>query len=75
MTSTSDEAVAALGRVLGNPPPASLHNLDPDLVTRLAAAVTAESRRQEQALGQAVDHALRLVPRPLRGIVRKMIQP
>lgn len=70
----TDQAVAALGRVLGATPPASLSDLDPALVSRLADAVAAESHRQATALTDAVDHALRLVPRPLRGIVRKVIQ-
>jgi hypothetical protein len=73
MSTTSDEAVADLERAIGDTPPGSLHDLEPATITRLTDAVLAERLRQERALRQAVDHALRLVPRPLRGIVKRLI--
>src|SRR5690606_9195921 len=63
-TDAPDDALAALGRVLGTDPPSSLADVAPDAVKQLTEAVQAESRRQQQALGRAVDNALRLVPRP-----------
>lgn len=70
---TSEQPVADLTTALGAPPPASVASLDPDVLAVLTSAIDAERLRQEQALGDAVDHALRLVPRPLRGLVRRMI--
>ncbi|CAN5495081.1 hypothetical protein BH23ACT9_BH23ACT9_04470 [soil metagenome] len=74
MTNSSD-ALSELARVLGAEPPASLDTLDPGVLSHLTEAVLAESRRQEQALGAAVDNALRLIPRPLRGVVKRLITP
>lgn len=69
------DAMTALADLLGEDPPASLAEVEPAVVTRLAAAVAAETRRQEAEIERAVDDALRLVPRPFRGIVRRLILP
>ena len=69
------EAMADLAAVLGTDPPAGLADVDPAVVRRRAAAISTESTRQEQAIEQSVDDALRLVPRPFRGIVRRLIVP
>jgi hypothetical protein len=73
MTTPTDDAVGTLARVLGDDPPAAMSTLDPAAVTQLADAIVAERQRQHIALGQAVEDALRLVPRPVRGIVRRLI--
>ena len=75
MSSTPTEQTAALAALLDADPPASLTDLDPAVVTRLTDAVARESARQEAAIDQSVDDALRLVPRPFRGIIRKLIIP
>ncbi len=75
MAPTSEEAVAALATLLTVDPPASLSQIEPVVVTRLTEAVAAESRRQEQEISRAVDDALRIIPRPLRGLVKKLIVP
>ena len=75
MSTTADEALASLTTALGAAPPDSTAELDPTVLTRLADAVHAEHARQDQAIGAAVDDALRLVPRPLRGIVKRIIIP
>jgi hypothetical protein len=74
MTDPTD-ALRELADALGTDPPASLADLDPELVSRLAAAVTAEGRRQEAEVARSVDDALHLVPRPFRGIVKRLILP
>jgi hypothetical protein len=74
-TPTPDDAVAALAAVLRADPPAALAEVDPATVARLAEAVSAESRRQEAEIARSIDDALRLVPRPVRGIVRRIIVP
>jgi hypothetical protein len=47
--------------------------LGPDAEARIAELVRAAEARQTQELRRALDHTLRIVPRPLRGIVRKMV--
>lgn len=74
-TSPIPAEISRLATVLNTDPPPSLCTLEPALVTRLTDAVLAESRRQEQAVLDSVDKALRLVPRPFRGIVRRLIRP
>ncbi len=69
------DAVAALSALLQAQPPSSLATLDPDVVTGLIAAVEAERQRLKQEIERSVNDALGLVPRPFRGIVRKMIVP
>lgn len=75
MPPTSTDAVSTLAALLKADPPASMALLEPVVVTRLTDAVAAESIRQEAAIEQAVDDALRLVPRPFRGIVKRLIRP
>lgn len=75
MSTTPDEALASLAKALGVPPPDSTAELDPAVLSRLADAVNTEHARQDQAIGKAVDDALRLIPRPLRGIVKRIIVP
>lgn len=70
---TSETPLSDLATTLGARPPASLADLDPAVLTVLTSAIEAQRRRQQQALGQAVDHALHLIPRPLRGLVRRML--
>lgn len=67
--------ILRLTRALKDTPPASLEQVDPAVITTLALAVEAEDARSVQAIAQAVEDALRLVPRPFRGIVRKLVQP
>ncbi|MGI9017478.1 MAG: hypothetical protein ACR2HR_10320 [Euzebya sp.] len=75
MSTSPNPEVSRLATVLNADPPPSLQTLDPAVVTRLTDAVLAESHRQSVAVMESVDHALRLVPRPFRGIVRRLIQP
>ena len=72
---TTEEATADLAALLHATPPASLADVDPAVVVRLTDAIAQESARQEAEIERAVDDALRLVPRPFRGIVRKLVVP
>jgi hypothetical protein len=50
-----------------------LREVDPDAAARLEALVRAAEARQEAEAAAAADEALRLVPRPVRGLVRKVL--
>ena len=65
--------ITRLGEILRAEPPASVSELEPAVVAKLSDAIMAEHRRQEAAIEQAIDDALRIVPRPLRGIVRRIL--
>ncbi|WP_370325729.1 hypothetical protein [Euzebya sp.] len=75
MSRTPADATAQLAGVLSAAPPPSLAEVEPAVVARLAEAVRTEGHRQVQAIERAVDDALRLVPRPLRGIVKRLVRP
>ena len=67
--------LSTLHDALGQPPPGSLATLDQVVVDDLADLVVGARKGQEAALLQAIDDALRLVPRPLRGVVKRVILP
>jgi hypothetical protein len=47
--------------------------LGPDVEQRIGELVREAEQRQAEELRRALDHTLRLVPRPLRGLVRKIV--
>lgn len=53
--------------------PEGIAALGPEAQERLRALVADARRRQTQELGQALEQTLRIVPRPLRGAVRKLV--
>ena len=53
-------------------PPASTH-LDEARVDHLLGLVTDARRRRARRLGEAVEAGLGMVPRPLRGVIRRMV--
>jgi hypothetical protein len=57
---------------LGATPPSGLSSLTPDQREDLAAAVRNAKRRQAKALADAGEQALKLIPRVLRGPVRRL---
>ena len=62
-----------LSSLLGEPLPPGLSALsDTDLAT-LVEAIEAAEAHQRVALSEAVDHGLSIVPRVLRGTVRKAL--
>jgi hypothetical protein len=66
-------SLAALEAQLRTPPPAGLRALDDASLADLTAAVRQARHRQAQALAEAGDRALVLVPRLLRGPLRRML--
>lgn len=75
MTTPGDDPVAALADDLGitRVELAWLDAADDGTVARLHDALAAAHARQEQALREAFDGAITLVPRPLRGRVRTLL--
>lgn len=73
--STNSGDLDGLAEVLGAEPPAGLAVLDQTAIDDLAGLIGHARQEQEAALLKAVDDALRIVPRPLRGIVKKVILP
>lgn len=53
--------------------PPGIMALDPSVGDRVLALVAAAEERQVAEADHAVDHALAIVPRPLRGVVRKVL--
>ncbi len=50
-----------------------LEDVDPATVDTVRSAYEAARDRQEHALGEAFEGTIRLVPRPVRGRVRKLL--
>ncbi len=66
------DAMAELRRELGAAPPAALTELAPEELRDLAVAIHAARRRQAAELAAAGDQALKVVPRVLRGPIRRL---
>ena len=62
-----------LEALLGGPPPPEITALGPDAVARLETLVRGAEQRQLNELAAALEHALRIVPRPVRPIIRKVV--
>jgi len=67
------EALAQLRAALRTEPPPAFGELDEHTLVTLAAAIREAEEHQRQELIDSGDRALRLVPRLLRGPVRKAI--
>jgi hypothetical protein len=53
--------------------PDGIRDLGPDVAARVSTLVQAAEERQVREGEQAVEEALAIVPRPLRGLVRKVL--
>ena len=62
-----------LSDVLGAEPPTAVAALPPEVVARLAGQIEDARRRQAEAMESGVKAALKGVPLPLRGVVRKAL--
>jgi hypothetical protein len=62
-----------LADVLGEQPPAAVGALPGEVQARLAGQIEDASRRQAAAMEAGVKTALKGVPLPLRGVVRKAL--
>lgn len=69
----NEEAFEALRVQLGGKLPDGLRKLDVEQIRHLDEAVREARHRQARALAAAGDHALRHVPRILRGPVRRIV--
>ena len=62
-----------LSELLGGVLPDSVAALPPEVLERLAEQVQAARRRQAQQIADAIQVAVKGVPLPVRGIVRKAL--
>ncbi|MCW2498099.1 hypothetical protein [Jatrophihabitans sp.] len=62
-----------LSALLGCAPPPSVAALPADTLDRLASQLTAARRAQDVALEGSINSALKAVPLPLRGVVKKVL--
>jgi hypothetical protein len=69
----SAKAVRALASELGAAPPDGIARLDDAQLRVIADLLREAKRRQSDALESAVDEALEIVPRMVRGPVRKAL--
>lgn len=60
-------------RLVGGQLPPGLDALSATDLDALAAAISDASRQQQSALASAIDNGLNIVPRVLRGTVRKAL--
>jgi hypothetical protein len=68
------EALGALRRVLGAPPPPGVAALGARELSWLGAAIEDARRRHSEELTAAIDEALLQVPSLLRGPVRRIVK-
>jgi hypothetical protein len=67
------DELEALTRVLGAAPPASIAALPPDVLRRLTGQIEAGRRHHLRVAEDAVRAAIKGVPLPVRGIVKKAL--
>ena len=67
------DAAADLARALRDTPPAAVVQLPPHTQQRLAAQIDAGRRHHRAVADQAIAKALKGVPLPVRGLVRKAL--
>jgi hypothetical protein len=66
-------SVPAMPREDAVPIPEGLAALGPDVEAKLRRLVADAERRDDRELVEALDSAMKLVPRPLRGVARKVL--
>jgi hypothetical protein len=69
----SEDGLEALEHQLRGPAPSGLTRLSPAELTHLAGAIQAARQRQAAELEAAGEQALSLVPRLLRGPIRRLV--
>lgn len=67
------DEVAALTDALGAAPPDTVAALPPDVLRRLVDQIEAGRRHHQRVAERAVQAAIKGVPLPVRGIVRKAL--
>jgi hypothetical protein len=69
----ADEGFEALAGELGDDLPKALKRLEPDQLTDLAQAIAATRQRQSDAFAAGSERALGMIPRLLRGPIRRIV--
>jgi hypothetical protein len=69
----TDDGLQSLRDELGDGLPAGLRQLDAEQLDHLAQAVADTRHRQRAALAAAGDRALGMIPRLLRGPIRRIV--
>jgi hypothetical protein len=69
----SSDPLAGLTEALGRRPPDALAELPAAALADLADAVHDARRTQGEHLVQALDRALKVAPKPIRGALRKLL--
>jgi len=70
---TRPHPLAGLSEALGARPPKGLAALPPAALEELELAVREARTRQGEALEKSLDTSLRVAPRPLRPLLRKVL--
>lgn len=70
---TEEAALAELTRLLGRRPPKDVAALPADAIRDLSTAIRAARERQADELRAALDTGLTVAPRPIRGVLRKVL--
>jgi hypothetical protein len=68
-----DQAFAALAAELGDGVPSGLRDLEPDQLRDLTKAIVDTRHRNSAALAAGGERALNMIPRLLRGPIRKIV--
>jgi hypothetical protein len=69
----TDDGFEALRAQLGGTPPDGLRQLESEQLADLADAVQEARRRQGRAISEAGDRAFAMIPRLLRGPIRRIV--
>ena len=69
----SRDPLAALSEALGSRPPETLAALPAHVLDELTGAVRDARRIQAENLAASLDRALKIAPRPLRSVLKKLL--
>lgn len=67
-------SVEQLTNVLGEAPPKALHRLEPEALASLAHAIEQAAAHEREEIERGLRRAVRMVPLPLRPIVRGILR-
>ena len=70
---SSRDPLAALSEALGRRPPETLATLPGHALDELVGAVQDARRIQAENLAASLDSALKIAPRPLRAVLKKLL--
>lgn len=67
-------SVEQLTKALGGAPPKALHRLEPQVLADLAHAVERAAAQERDEIQRGLRRAVRMVPLPLRPIIKGILQ-